>query len=98
MLVVNPEMNMSSRVISWFSTISDDYLYMLEEKKPEALVLAIYYCSVLKKLEHLWWLKGKAENLLNTLVDALGGGWERWTKWPVETVLAPPSAETLPHR
>jgi len=60
---------------------------MLEQKIPEALLLVLYYCVALKRLEHLWWVRGKAENLLNTVNAELGMGWERWARWPMEQVL-----------
>jgi len=59
----------------------------MEQKIPEALLLVLYYCVALKRLDHLWWVKGKAENLLNTVLAELGPGWDRWTMWPVDQVL-----------
>lgn len=73
--------------ISWFSHISDEFLQMLSQKMPEALLVVCYYCLVLKRLGDTWWMKGKAENLLRTVMTELGGGWETWTRWPVEKVL-----------
>jgi Fungal specific transcription factor domain/Fungal Zn(2)-Cys(6) binuclear cluster domain len=73
--------------ISWFSHISDELVQMLSEKKPEALLIVCYYCLVLKRLSETWWMKGKAENLLRTVMTELGGGWETWTRWPVKKVL-----------
>jgi hypothetical protein len=73
--------------MSWLSQVSDEYLNMLGQKMPEAVLIAMYYCVVLKRLDSMWWMKGKAENLLQTLLDVLGAGWERWTRWPIETVL-----------
>lgn len=67
--------------------ISEAYLKLMEQKLPEALLLVLYYCVALKRLEHLWWVRGKAENLLNTVNAELGPGWERWTRWPIEQVL-----------
>lgn len=60
---------------------------MMEQKLPEALLVVLYYCVALKRLDHLWWVKGKAENLLNTVLAELGPGWERWTRWPIDQVL-----------
>ena len=73
--------------ISWFSHISDEFIQMLSEKTPEALLIVCYYCVVLKRLGETWWMNGKAENLLRTVMTELGGGWETWTRWPMEKVL-----------
>ncbi|TVY16576.1 Sterol uptake control protein 2 [Lachnellula arida] len=74
-------------VMAWFSWIPDRFIVMLENKVPEALLIVSYYCVALQKMGHIFWLTGKAENLLKTVVDVLGDGWERWTRWPIEQVL-----------
>ena len=87
MLTYYPNISKLSIVMAWFPMISEDYLKMMEQKIPEALLLVLYYCVALKRLEHLWWVRGKAENLLNTVNAEMGPGWERWTRWPNEQVL-----------
>lgn len=82
MLTHNTNISRIAIVLAWFSAVTDEYLRMLERKIPEALLLAIHFCPTLKSLNHLWWMKGKAENLLQTLLDALGEGWDKWTVWP----------------
>jgi hypothetical protein len=47
---------------------------MLAEKDPEALLIVLHYCVVLKRLGGTWWVTGKAENLLKTILTELGGG------------------------
>jgi hypothetical protein len=86
-LAYNPKISQLSAVMSWFSMLSEDYLKMLEEKIPEALLIVVFYCVALKRAEHMWWVKGKGENLLRTVMGELGSGWETWTDWPVEQVL-----------
>jgi hypothetical protein len=86
-----PEVSKLSSVMAWFSWITEDYLKMLEEKIPEALLLVCFYCVALKRAAFMWWVEGKAENLLRTVVVELGEPpdkrWERYLKWPVEQVL-----------
>ena len=91
MLDFNPEISKLSVVMAWFSWISEDFVKMLEEKIPEALLLVVFYCVALKRAAYMWWVEGKAENLLRTVVAELGEPpgvmWERWLRWPVEQVL-----------
>jgi hypothetical protein len=82
-------------VMGWFSWIPDRFIGMLENKIPEALLIVLYYCVALQKMDHVFWLTGKAENLLKTIVDVIGGGWERWTRWPIEQVLGPVGLKKL---
>lgn len=74
-------------VMAWFSWIPDRFIAMLENKVPEALLIVSYYCVALKRMGHIFWLTGKSENLLKTVVGVMGDGWERWTRWPMEQVL-----------
>jgi hypothetical protein len=76
-----------SCMMSWFMMISDEYLVMLENKMPEALVLVAFYSVAIKRLPYMWWLDGKSENLLRTVLDELGEGWKSETRWPIEQVL-----------
>ncbi|KAE8441665.1 hypothetical protein EG329_004586 [Mollisiaceae sp. DMI_Dod_QoI] len=82
MLTFNTNISRVSIVMAWFSAVPDEYLQMMERKNPQALLVAMHFCTTLKGLDHLWWMKGKAENLLTTLIDALGEGWDTWTRWP----------------
>jgi hypothetical protein len=87
MLYLMPGPSKLATGISWFAQISDEFIQMVADKIPEALLIVVYYCVVLKKLGDTWWLVGKAENLLRTVMTELGGGWETWTRWPIEQVL-----------
>lgn len=87
MLDFHPDISKLSVVMAWFSWITEDFLKMLEEKIPEALLLVAYYCVALKRAAYMWWVEGKAENLLRTVVaelDEPGNVWTRWLRWPVE--------------
>ncbi|PVH76165.1 hypothetical protein DL98DRAFT_518178 [Cadophora sp. DSE1049] len=86
MLTFFPEQSKIEIIMTWFTAVSDEYLDLLEQKYPQAILIVMYYCVVLQRLESAWWMKGKAENLLQTMVDVLGSGWERWTRWPIEKV------------
>ena len=91
-LEFNPEVSKLSVVMAWFAIISDDYLKMLKEKIPEAMLLVVFYCVPLKRLDHVWWVAGKGENLLRTVVAELGNRkeWKRWLRWPVEQIIGTP--------
>ncbi|KAH9217055.1 hypothetical protein DL95DRAFT_295802 [Leptodontidium sp. 2 PMI_412] len=86
MLTLFPELSKITIIMAWLTQISDEYLELLEHKFPQAILIVMYYCIVLQRLESAWWMKGKAENLMQTMIDVLGSGWERWTRWPIEKV------------
>ncbi|KAG9231457.1 hypothetical protein BJ875DRAFT_117926 [Amylocarpus encephaloides] len=82
-----PQISKLAAVMSWFSQISDELLVMLENKVPEALILVAYYCVAMNRLPPLWWIDGKAEGLLKTVLDEVGDDWEQYTAWPIEQVM-----------
>jgi len=95
MLHYNPEISKLSCVMSWFSQITEEFLHMVEEKIPEAMLVIVFYCVTLKKADNMWWVRGKGENLLRTMLAELGGGWEDYTRWPVERLLGRQEAGSL---
>ena len=86
MLCFFPSPARLAMAIAWFAEISDAFIQMLTEKVPEALLVVCHYCVAMKMVEGVWWMEGKPENLLGTVMDELGGGWETWTKWPAGKV------------
>jgi hypothetical protein len=87
MLIYNPEISRLAMVMTWVSSVKDEFLLMMEKKIPQALLLAVVFCVPLKTVNDVWWMEGKSENLMRTLIPVLGEGWERWATWPVERVL-----------
>lgn len=84
--VKDPEISIVSVTLAWPCMITLSFIKLVEERVPEALVLVAHYCVLLKRIETLWWMTGKAENLLETVRAALGGGWDEWIQWPIDKV------------
>jgi hypothetical protein len=60
---------------------------MVEERCPQALVIVAVYCVLLKRTGQVWWINGKAEDLLRVVKSELvGQEWDEWLAWPVEVV------------
>lgn len=71
----------------WIIIIPPRFCEMVEERCPQALVIVAVYCVLLKRVKELWWIKGKAENLLMAVKRGLSSGeWDEWLKWSVEEV------------
>lgn len=87
MMAFVPQIGDLGIVMGWFSWIPNEFVEMLERKVPEALLIAAHYCVALKRMDHVFWLTGKADNLLKTIIDVIGNDWKRWMKWPIEQVL-----------
>lgn len=75
--------------LSWSIIVSDAYIAAVRQRSPAALVLLAHYCILLKRSEELWWIEGKAEELLRKIkriLEASGEGWMQWIEWPMREV------------
>lgn len=81
------EIGEGAATMSWIILIPEAFCKMVEERMPQALVLVAVYCVLLNRLDGFWWIKGKAENLLETIRKDLPDGWNKWLAWPTEEIL-----------
>lgn len=70
----------------WPTCISRQYLEMLRNQHPGALVLLAHYCVLLKKVEGNWYFDGRATVLLKSVVGCLDQKWIEAVRWPMEEI------------
>lgn len=71
----------------WTTIVPARFCEMVEERCPQALVIVAVYCVLLKRTGQVWWIKGKAEDLLRVVKSELvRQEWDEWLAWPVEEV------------
>lgn len=68
----------------WPGSISSDYVILLHQRRPEALVILAHYCTLLKKVNSYWYLKGLGQKLLTEISRTLEPQWQPWIAWAVE--------------
>jgi hypothetical protein len=68
----------------WPGCISQDFVELIYERDPRALIILAYYCVLLKKNNHFWYLRGLGAGLLENIWQALGEEWRSWIQWPIE--------------
>jgi len=66
----------------WLSSISEVYITLLKEKKPEALLIMAYYAVLLHRHERFWYLEGWGEYLVQVVGMQMGPGWDEYLEWP----------------
>lgn len=64
-----------------------DYLVLLEEKRPEALLVFAYYCALLYLMSPGWFTKGWPRSILESIRDTIEEPWIPLLGWPLKTVL-----------
>lgn len=80
----------------WAASIPSEYVDLLREREPWALVVMAHFAILLHRSETVWFMKGHAAQLLTKIVDFLGvtdgadgygrWDWREWVRWPVEEI------------
>ena len=86
-----PFFTMWTAVYIWPAHVSQDYLDLLAERHPAALVLLAHYCILLEPLECHWYMSGIRKRLLCRIYRQLDENWRQWLQWPLEEIPLPVS-------
>ena len=64
------------------------YVDLLREHDPLALIILVYYCTILHKLRHSWCLEGWGTRIAGALWCVLGGQcqWRDLMRWAMEDI------------
>jgi len=71
-------------VFIWPGAVSQEFVDLLFERRPEALVLLAYFCVLLKRINSYWYFEGLGVGLLERVgegLDSWGEGWREWIAW-----------------
>jgi hypothetical protein len=72
-------------VYIWPGSVDQEFLLLLNRRKPEALVIFAYYCVLLKKINwKFWYFDGVGEGILFAIRDELGPEFQEWIEWPLQ--------------
>ncbi|KAL9137357.1 MAG: hypothetical protein Q9175_001429 [Cornicularia normoerica] len=70
----------------WPVMIPQEFITMLNEKRPEALVLLAHYCVILHHLNDYWWMRGWAMHIINNIHRELDENWLYFIQWPTSVI------------
>ena len=80
----------------WLIQNSDEYIELLINWHPGALILLAHFCIVLHRVgTRNWYLEGRATSLLSTIVPRLDLTWHRYIEWPLREIGLPPSTKRM---
>ncbi|KAK9447011.1 uncharacterized protein V1518DRAFT_397926 [Limtongia smithiae] len=82
-------------VFTWLITASKEFLTLLEEQRPEALVILTYYGVILHKFRNAWHIGDSGKILVTSISEQLGQRWSTWLKWPRELIMTSVSVSSL---
>lgn len=75
---------MWAAVYIWPAQVSYEYLDLLKDRDPVALIFLAHYCILLKPLESRWYMNGFTKRLLSRISDQLDPEWRQWIQWPLD--------------
>ncbi|KAF2963192.1 hypothetical protein GQX73_g10386 [Xylaria multiplex] len=77
-------------VLAWPVHISTDYLQMLRERQPEALVIMAYWAVLLHYQRDFWVFGHGGRFLIEVISKYLGPSWDKWMALPRDVINADP--------
>jgi hypothetical protein len=73
-------------LLAWPLQLKDDYLKLLHERRPEALVVLAYYGVILHFYRNSWAVGNSGTLMINAINSHIGSYWARWMVWPLQMV------------
>ena len=70
----------------WAVMIPQDYISLLNSRKPEALIILAHYCIILHHLDDYWWMRGWAMHIIENVQRELDDNWRSWIQWPTRVI------------
>lgn len=73
-------------VHTWPVQVPQDYLDLLKDRNPVALILLAHYCILLRPLEGHWYMSGYSRRLLTRIYTQVDETYRPWLQWPLEEI------------
>jgi len=73
-------------VHSWPAQVPQEYLDLLKDRDPIALILLAHFCILLEPFESDWCFTGFRKRLLSRIYKKLDPEWRQWLRWPLEEI------------
>ncbi len=69
-------------VLQWQIRIPREYIRLLEQKRPEALVILAHYGMMINQLNHYWLFRDSGKYIVQSVTMYLGPVWSEWLILP----------------
>jgi hypothetical protein len=68
----------------WPGLMPEEFLPLIYDRRPEALVILAHYCVLFKQVDSTWYFNGLGQKLLIAIDDELGEAWRLWIEWALK--------------
>ncbi|KAH9227400.1 hypothetical protein K456DRAFT_58214 [Colletotrichum gloeosporioides 23] len=79
----------------WGGALRNDYITLLQEKEPWALIVLAHFCVLVHRSETRWIMKGHGARLLQSISDRLDVQWHEYLQWPLEEIMVHGPSQTM---
>ena len=71
---------------TWPFHVSEKYIVLLEQQRPQALVLLAHFAILLNRVQDCWWIEDIAPHIVTSVALILGTERRSWISWPIRAV------------
>ncbi|KAL8735345.1 MAG: hypothetical protein Q9166_000890 [cf. Caloplaca sp. 2 TL-2023] len=73
-------------VFAWPVQLTNGYMVLLNQRRPEALIILAYYGVILHCYRKAWCIGGSGASLIRAVDAQVGSYWSRWLQWPIQVI------------
>lgn len=73
-------------LLAWPVQLNDEYAKLLNERRPEALIILAYYGVLLHFYRGSWAVGDSGAVVVRAINSQIGGYWAKWMAWPLQMV------------
>lgn len=84
-------------IMAWPVRSTSEYLTLVDQRRPEALIILAYYALVMHFYRDSWVVRDTGARLLNAIDSNLEPHWSSWLEWPKAMVASSSSPPTARH-
>ena len=77
-------------VQEWAVRVPTGYVELLNQRRPEALVVLAYYAVLLHRERTYWSIGSTGSYLIRSITSNLGEYWKEWLEWPNRVLMEDP--------
>ncbi|KAI0096864.1 hypothetical protein GGR51DRAFT_542400 [Nemania sp. FL0031] len=77
---------LQARVIQWAVQVPTEFVRLLEQRRPEALIITAHYALMIHDTRDFWLYGDAGAFIIRSITAFLGKFWAGWLAWPNEVV------------
>lgn len=76
----------SGFVMRWPNVISMNFLALVQDRHPIALVILAYFCAMMHYHEERWFWHRWGARVIDLIKKNLDSDWQKWVEWPADII------------